>query len=89
MSKGEFITKIADENGITKTKATEIIDGVFRAMTVGVKKEGSFSYPGFGTFNLKKRKARMGRNPQTGEALKIAASKTVSFKPAPALKRSL
>jgi len=54
-----------------------------------IKKEGRCSYPGFGTFTLTKRKARKGRNPQTGETIKIKASKSIKFKPAPALKKTV
>ena len=54
-----------------------------------IKKEKRFAYPGFGTFTVRARKARTGRNPQTGEAIKIKASKTVGFKPAPTLKNTL
>jgi DNA-binding protein HU-beta len=54
-----------------------------------VKKSGRFSYPGFGTFTLKKRKGRTGRNPRTGAEIKIAPTKTVGFKPSPDLKKSL
>ena len=54
-----------------------------------LKKEKRFAYPSFGTFTVRSRKARKGRNPQTGEEIKIKASKTVGFKPAPTLKSSL
>ncbi|MBT5633626.1 MAG: HU family DNA-binding protein, partial [Nitrospina sp.] len=54
-----------------------------------IKKEKRFAYPSFGTFTVRSRKARKGRNPRTGEEIKIKASKTVGFKPAPTLKNSL
>jgi DNA-binding protein HU-beta len=54
-----------------------------------IKKDKRFSYPGFGTWTVRKRKARTGRNPQTGETIKIAASKTVGFKPSTQLKGKL
>ena len=54
-----------------------------------IKKDKRFTYPGFGTFTVRNRKARKGRNPQTGEEIKINASMTVGFKPAPTLKNSL
>ena len=54
-----------------------------------IGKDKRFAYPGFGTFTVRKRKARTGRNPQTGDKIKIAASKTVAFKPAPKFKGSL
>jgi len=66
-----------------------IIDCTFQTVSKDIKKSKRFSYPDFGTFTVRKRKARTGRNPQTGEKLKIKASKTVGFKPAPSLKSSL
>ena len=54
-----------------------------------IKKDKRFSYPAFGTFTVRNRKARKGRNPQTGAEIKIKASRTVGFKPAPTLKSSL
>ena len=69
--------------------ANEIIDNIFAILSISIKKNQRFSVPGFGTFNVKKRKARIGRNPQTGEKIKIKASKTISFKPTPKLKKSL
>lgn len=74
---------------ISKVGAGELIDAAFDAISKAIKKEGRLSYPGFGTFNVKKRKARTGRNPKTGEAIKIKASKTVGFKPTPKFKSSL
>jgi DNA-binding protein HU-beta len=66
-----------------------MIDATFQAIAKTIKKEKRFAYPGFGTFTVRSRKARKGRNPQTGEEIKIKASKTVGFKPAPTLKSSL
>ncbi len=74
---------------LSKKAAGEIIDSVFELIAKDIKKSKRFSYPDFGTFTVRKRKARTGRNPQTGEKLKIKASKTVGFKPAPTLKASL
>ncbi len=71
-------------------KATnEIVDNLFNLLALSIKKNQRFTVPGFGTFNVKKRKARTGRNPQTGEKIKIKASKTVGFKPTPKLKDML
>jgi DNA-binding protein HU-beta len=66
-----------------------VIDATFQAISKTIKKEKRFAYPGFGTFTVRSRKARKGRNPQTGEEIKIKASKTVGFKPSPTLKSSL
>ncbi len=74
---------------LSKRALEEIIDCTFQTIAKDIKKSKRFSYPGFGTFNVRSRKARKGRNPQTGEVIKIKASKTVRFKPAPVLKASL
>jgi len=74
---------------ISKVGANNLLDAAFAVIAKTLKKQGRFSYPGFGTFNVKKRKARTGRNPQTGESIKIKASKTVGFKPTPKFKKSL
>ena len=74
---------------LSKKAIGEIIDATFSNIGKAVKKSKRFSYPDFGTFTVRSRKARKGRNPQTGEAIKIKASKTVGFRPAPRLKGSL
>ncbi len=88
MTKAELIEKIMKSTklDVSKKYYTEIVDAAFTEMSKTIKKDKRFTYPGFGTFNVKKRKARKGRNPQTGEVIKIKASKTVGFKPAPKLK---
>ena len=93
MTKAELIDKVAQQiskkEDVTKKATGEIIDLAVAEVAKAIKKEKRFSYPGFGTFNVKSRKARKGRNPQTGEVISIKASKTVSFKPAPELKKKL
>ena len=88
MTKAELIEQIMKTTklDVSKKYYTEIVDAAFAEMAKTIKKTKRFTYPGFGTFNVKKRKARKGRNPQTGEVIKIKASKTVGFKPAPKLK---
>ena len=73
----------------SKRLVSDVIDATFDSIGKSIKKEKRFSYPAFGTFTIRNRKARKGRNPQTGEEIKIKASKTVGFKPAPTLKSSL
>lgn len=85
----EAITKNHAGNGISKKAVAAIVDDTFAAIAKGVKKAGRFSFPGFGTFTVKARAARKGRNPQTGQPIKIKASKSVKFKAAPRLKKSL
>ena len=89
MTKAELISQIAGKTGLTKKAVEEVLDEAFAQIKKAIKKEKRFAYPDFGTFTVKKRKARKGRNPQTGEEIKIPASKTVGFKPAPSFKKSL
>ena len=92
MTKAEFIdqvVKTSEEMDLTKKAAGELIDSIFNIVGRAIKKDGRFSYPGFGTFTMKKRAARKGRNPRTGTEIRIKASKTVGFKPSPGLKKSL
>ena len=88
MTKAELVHVVAGK-GMTKKAAAEMVDALFETISKSIKKEKRFSYPGFGTWTVRERKARMGRNPQTGEALKIKASKTVGFKPSSELKKGL
>jgi DNA-binding protein HU-beta len=90
MTKAELLDTIAKANkDLTKKQVATVVDAVFQSVGNAIKKDSTFSYPGFGTFKVRKRKAREGRNPQTGETIKIKASKTVGFKPAKALKDRL
>ncbi len=91
MTKAELIEKLQKGSGknLSKKALGEIVDEVFEQIQKSVKKEKRFSYPGFGTFTLRKRAPRVGRNPRTGDEIPISASKTVAFKPAPNFKSSL
>lgn len=91
MTKSELINAVhekAEGAGIeiTKKATGEILDLAFEVIAGAIHSDERFSYPQFGTFSVKSRKQREGRNPRTGKPIKIAASKTVSFKPAPSLK---
>jgi len=86
MTKSEFITLVAENNDITKSEAKACIEMVFEGVVDGLKVDGKVPWPGFGNFRIAKYKARMGRNPQTGEPLKIKASKKVKFSPSKKLK---
>ena len=87
MTKAELIEKMAMDSGISKTSAgaalNSFIDGVTKALK---KKDGKVTLVGFGTFSKSRRKARKGRNPQTGETIKIKAANTVKFKAGKKLK---
>ena len=91
MNKAELVEAIQKSLGAdaTKRSAEEALDAVLSSIAKGVKKDTKVQIIGFGTFEVKKRAARLGRNPKTGEALKIAASKSVGFKPSSVLKGSL
>lgn len=91
MTKAELIEKLYNKHDgeVTKRLVGDLVDGVFEQMTVTIKKEKRFAYPGFGTWTVRNRKKRKGRNPQTGEVIMIKASKTVGFRPAKALKEIL
>jgi DNA-binding protein HU-beta len=90
MTKSELIETIQKSNkDLSKVAIEEIVNTAFSTLARGIKKDGRFAYPGFGTFTVRNRKARKGRNPKTGDPLTIKASKTVGFKPAPVLKKSL
>ncbi|MGR3319258.1 MAG: HU family DNA-binding protein [Candidatus Anammoxibacter sp.] len=89
MNKQELIAAVAsDKNANIESKAAaeRAINAVITGITAGIKKDGVVQLIGFGTFTVKSRAARKGRNPQTGEAMKIKASKTVGFKVGVALK---
>jgi len=80
MTKAELVGVIAKAAGITKDKAAKSLDAYEVAVTKELKKSGKLVLVGFGTFSVVKRKAREGRNPQTGKAIKIPAKKVVKFK---------
>jgi len=90
MTKADLVNNIAKDVGITKTAATQALKSFLGNVTKELrKKDGKVTLIGFGTFSKVQRKARKGRNPQTGETIKIKASKTVRFKPGKKLKESV
>lgn len=90
MTKAELIDKIAEEAGITKAKANEALNSFMKNVMVTLKKkDGKITLVGFGTFSKVKRKARKGRNPQTGEPIKIKACNVVKFRPGKKLRESI
>ncbi len=80
MTKAELIEVMANEAGISKVAAGAALDAYVTAVTKELKKTGKLGLVGFGTFSVIKRKAREGRNPQTGKTIKIPAKKVVKFK---------
>ncbi len=89
MTKGELIDAVAKSAKISKVTATEVFDATFDNIARAIRKSKRFQVPGFGTFTVRSRKARKGRNPQTGAVISIKASRSVGFKPAPVLKKGL
>lgn len=86
MNKTEFVGEVAEKLGVTKKEATPNVEGVFKVLAGTLVKGESIRIPGVGTFEVRERAARKGRNPQSGEEIEIPASKAVKFKPAKALK---
>jgi len=91
MNKGELIEAIQKKLGSEATKrlAEDALAAVLESIEEGVKSDQKVQIIGFGTFEVKNRAARMGRNPKTGEEMQISASKSVGFKPSSTLKKSL
>lgn len=86
MNKSELIDAIADSADISKAAAGRAVDAVVESVTDALKKGDQVTLIGFGTFSVKERAARTGRNPQTGAEIQIAAAKIPSFKAGKALK---
>ena len=80
MNKATLIERMAKDAGITKTAAASAVESLIEGVTSALKKNQRVTLVGFGTWGVTKRKARTGRNPQTGEAIKIKAKKAVRFK---------
>jgi DNA-binding protein HU-beta len=89
MNKAALIGKIADDAGITRTAAASAIDSLIDGITMSLKKGQRVTLVGFGTFGISKRKARTGRNPQTGASIKIKAKNVARFKAGKQLEKKL
>jgi DNA-binding protein HU-beta len=90
MTKAELIEKMAKDTRITKAAAGRLLESFVDGMTKGLKKRNSkVTLVGFGTFSKVYRKTRMGRNPQTGEKIKIKGKNIVKFKPGKTLKEKI
>ena len=86
MKKSEMIEALANQTGLTKSQVEKVFNGTFELIKDELSKGNKVSVAGFGTFKISERAARDGRNPQTGETIHIAASKSVGFKAGSALK---
>ena len=89
MTKAELIDKVSKDAKVTKVAAGKTIDAIIDGITKALKKGDRVSLVGFGSFSVSNRKARTGRNPQTGKPIKIAARKVARFKAGSALRKAV
>ncbi len=89
MTKAEFIEALAKKTGTSKAAAGKSLDAVFELITASLKKGNKVPFVGFGTFSVSKRAARKGKNPRTGEVIKIAAKKVPKFAAGAKLKNAI
>jgi DNA-binding protein HU-beta len=89
MTREELTEKIAKDCKLSKAQADRAMKSMLDGITTSLKKGKKISFVGFGTFSITKRKARNGRNPQTGETIRIAAAKVPKFKPGLKLKTAV
>ena len=89
MNKRDLADIVAYETGVSRTRAAAGVDSVFRAIAAALHDGARVQISGFGTFDVRDRKARMGRNPRTGEPVAIPATRVPAFKAAPALKEAV
>ena len=89
MNKGELIENLASSTGESKSTVEKVLNGFLDTVESRVKKGEKVSLPGFGTFERRDRSARTGRNPQTGEEIKIKATKVPAFKPGATFKSAV
>jgi nucleoid DNA-binding protein len=86
MTKADLASSVAEETGMTKKQAAAVVDTIIDSIKGALAKGDSVRLVGFGTFSVKKRKARVGRNPRTGKELKIKAKKVPAFSAGKGLK---
>ncbi|HEY8010964.1 MAG TPA: HU family DNA-binding protein [Rudaea sp.] len=89
MNKGELVSAVADAADLSKADAGKAVEGFIEVVKKALKKGDSVALVGFGTFVVRKRAARTGRNPRTGQQIKIKASKNPAFKAGKAMKDAL
>ena len=89
MTKAELVSKIAEKAGLTKADSEKALNAFLRAVEETLVSEGKLTLTGFGTFAVEERKERTGRNPRTGEEIKIPACKVVKFRPGKLLKEAV
>lgn len=91
VTKAQFIDEVKNTRGVDLTcKQTEIVvNAVFDVLSVSIRRDKKFTFPGFGVFHVRTRKARSGRDPRTQELIQLKATKTVAFRPAPKFRNVL
>ena len=89
MNKKDFIAAIAKKTGVSKKEVAAVVDATFDVLGEALANGEKISVSGFGTFDVHERKARTGKNPRTGEAVEIQASKAPAFKPSLVLKANV
>lgn len=89
MTKQELINHVSQETGLTKKDSKNAVDTVFKSITESLEKGEKVNFVGFGSFEVRDRVARTGRNPQTGEEIKIPARKIPAFKPGKLLREAV
>ncbi|UOE95609.1 MULTISPECIES: HU family DNA-binding protein [Bacillaceae] len=89
MNKTDLINAVAEQAELSKKDASKAVDAVFESITGALKDGGKVQLVGFGSFEVRERSARKGRNPQTGEEIEIPATKNPAFKPGKQLKDSV
>jgi DNA-binding protein HU-beta len=89
MNKTELVKAVAEQAELTQKDATKAVDALIETISETLAKEEKIQLIGFGTFEVRERSARKGRNPQTGEEIEIAASKVPAFKPGKELKEAV
>jgi DNA-binding protein HU-beta len=89
MTKAQLVTKLAEASGVSRKQSDDYMNALVDTVVKSVKKGENVKIPGLGIFRLRKMKARMGRNPQTGEAIKIPARKKVGFSVAKTFKETV
>ncbi len=89
MTKSDLIDLVSQDLGLSKVDSQRTLESILRRITEGLANEGKVQIQGFGTFQRKERKERMGRNPQTKQPMLIPASRTVTFRPGQDLKSKM